>query len=81
MDTLVKKAYENWEQVIEYDGKSLLGFKQNKRPSGSRNELQIGSSNYSNASDNQLPLSHLPVVPSEQQTSLNPGLPVLGKHE
>lgn len=25
MDILVKKAYENWIHVIEYDGKSLLG--------------------------------------------------------
>lgn len=71
MDTLVKKAYENWDQVIEYDGKSLLSFKQNKRPGA--------SSNYSNASDNQLPLSNIPVLPSEQ-TSLNSGLPILGKH-
>ncbi|KAL0398662.1 UNVERIFIED_CONTAM: Calmodulin-binding protein 60 B [Sesamum radiatum] len=28
VDTLVKKAYENWMHVIEYDGKSLLGFDQ-----------------------------------------------------
>ncbi|GMN52122.1 hypothetical protein TIFTF001_021271 [Ficus carica] len=77
VDTLVKKAYDNWEQVIEYDGKSLLSFKQNKRPNASRNELQMGPSNYSNPSDNQLQLSHLPVHP-EQQTSLNTGLPIAG---
>ncbi|EXB94581.1 hypothetical protein L484_022898 [Morus notabilis] len=75
VDTLVKKAYDNWDQVVEYDGKSLLSFKQNKRPNASRNELQMGPSNYSNPSDNQLQLSHLPVHPSEQ-TSLNTGLPI-----
>lgn len=25
VDSLVKKAYDNWDQVVEYDGKSLLG--------------------------------------------------------
>lgn len=73
----MKKAYDNWDQVVEYDGKSLLSFKQNKRPNASRNELQMGPSNYSNPSDSQLQLSHLPVHPSEQ-TSLNTGLPVAG---
>lgn len=79
VDTLVKKAYDNWEQVIEYDGKSLLSLKQNKRPNASRNELQMVPSNYSNPSDNQLQLSHLPVHP-EQQTSLNTDLPIAGMH-
>ncbi|CAI0555878.1 unnamed protein product [Linum tenue] len=42
VDTLVKKAYENWNQAVEYDGKSLLSFKQTKRPATtSRNEGQI----------------------------------------
>ncbi|XP_051128554.1 calmodulin-binding protein 60 D-like [Andrographis paniculata] len=30
VDTLVKKAYDNWTHVIEYDGRSLMGFDQNK---------------------------------------------------
>ncbi|CAN1231720.1 Calmodulin-binding protein 60 C [Linum grandiflorum] len=41
VDTLVKKAYENWNQVVEYDGKSLLSFKQTKQPTSSRTEAQI----------------------------------------
>jgi len=28
VDGLVRKAYENWEQVIEYDSKSLMNFNQ-----------------------------------------------------
>lgn len=28
MDGLVRKAYENWDQVIEYDSKSLMNFNQ-----------------------------------------------------
>lgn len=28
MDGLVRKAYENWDQVIEYDSKSLMNFTQ-----------------------------------------------------
>ncbi|XP_026380514.1 calmodulin-binding protein 60 D-like [Papaver somniferum] len=30
VDALVKRAYENWTQVIEYDGQALLSFYQNK---------------------------------------------------
>ncbi|KAL0346021.1 UNVERIFIED_CONTAM: Calmodulin-binding protein 60 B, partial [Sesamum radiatum] len=33
VDAWVKKAYENWNQVVEYDGKSLLNFKQTKKSS------------------------------------------------
>lgn len=25
VDSLVKKAYDNWDQVVEYDGKTFLG--------------------------------------------------------
>lgn len=31
MDGLVKKAYDNWNQVIEYEGKTPLNFNQPKR--------------------------------------------------
>ncbi|KAI3889717.1 hypothetical protein MKX03_007739 [Papaver bracteatum] len=31
VDALVKRAYENWTQVIEYDGQALLSFYQNKQ--------------------------------------------------
>ncbi|KAG0468668.1 hypothetical protein HPP92_017996 [Vanilla planifolia] len=29
-DALVKKAYEDWGHVVQYDGKALLGFKQKR---------------------------------------------------
>lgn len=29
MDKLVKVAYENWDDVVEYDGEALIGFKPN----------------------------------------------------
>ncbi|KAK8488510.1 hypothetical protein V6N11_045073 [Hibiscus sabdariffa] len=65
VDTLVKKAYDNWNQVVEYDGKSLVNSKQNRR-SSARNELQMDALNYPNALDQQLQLPRLPVaVPTE----------------
>ncbi|PSS04292.1 Calmodulin-binding protein 60 B like [Actinidia chinensis var. chinensis] len=78
VDTLVKKAYDNWNQVVEYDGKSLLSFKQSKRSSASRNELLMGPADYSNALDNQLPQPRLPgSVPSEQSL-MEPSLMIGG---
>lgn len=36
-DTLVKKAYDNWNtHVIEYDGEALLSFKQGKKAVSTR---------------------------------------------
>ena len=29
VDKLVKVAYENWENVVEYDGEALIGMKAN----------------------------------------------------
>jgi hypothetical protein len=29
VDKLVKVAYENWDDVVEYDGEALIGFKPN----------------------------------------------------
>ncbi|KAE8667034.1 Calmodulin-binding protein 60 B [Hibiscus syriacus] len=65
VDTLVKKAYDNWNQVIDYNGKSLVNIKQNRR-SSARNELQMDALNYPNALYHQLQLPRLPVlVPTE----------------
>lgn len=78
VDTLVKKAYDNWNQVVEYDGKSLLSIKQNKR--SSRNELPMGPVDYPNALDNQLTQPRLPgSIPSEQ-TLMDSSLLIGGKH-
>lgn len=78
-DTLVKKAYENWNQVIEYDGKSLLSFKQPKRSSASRNELLMDTTDYSHSLDHQMSLSRLPVPVLSEPSSMDSGIPVGGK--
>lgn len=80
VDTLVKKAYDNWNQVVEYDGKSLLSIKQNKRSSASRNELPMGPVDYPHALDDQFTQPRLPgSIPSEQ-TLMDSGLLIGGKH-
>ncbi|CAK9169439.1 unnamed protein product, partial [Ilex paraguariensis] len=69
VDTLLKKAYDNWNQVVEYDGKSLLSFKQSKRSSTTRNELPMDPVDYPNALENQLPPARLPAsVPAERSS-------------
>ncbi|GKV52381.1 hypothetical protein SLEP1_g58967 [Rubroshorea leprosula] len=78
VDSLVKKAYDNWNHVIEYDGKSLVNFKQNRR-SSARNELQMGTMDFPNMLDHQLQLPRLPVsAPNEQ---LHSSLPVGGYND
>jgi hypothetical protein len=53
VDTMVKKAYDNWMHVVEYDGKSLLNSNQTSSngSEGSRSELAAGTQNYSNSFD------------------------------
>ncbi|MFS7944484.1 putative CALMODULIN-BINDING PROTEIN60 [Helianthus anomalus] len=66
VDALVKKAYDNWNQVVEYDGKSLVSFKQPKRSGASRNDYSMGSIEYPRSSNNQqLPPRHPVVGPSD----------------
>ncbi|XP_042486303.1 calmodulin-binding protein 60 D-like [Macadamia integrifolia] len=76
VDTLVKKAYDNWIHVVEYDGKALLSFKQNKRLSSARSEFSMGSADYGNSFDqpSTLPRPHVP-SPSEQP-SMDMGITV-----
>ena len=76
----MKKAYDNWNQVIDYDGKSLVNFKQSKRSSTHQNELQIGQIGYPNALDQQMQLPRLPAsVTTKEQASVHSGLQVGGK--
>ncbi|XP_039132135.1 calmodulin-binding protein 60 D-like isoform X2 [Dioscorea cayenensis subsp. rotundata] len=51
VDTLVKKAYDNWMNVIEYDGKALLNFKQSKQTTTSQNEVSSAQANCSASYD------------------------------
>ncbi|KAI3456330.1 hypothetical protein Pfo_012993 [Paulownia fortunei] len=73
VDTLVKKAYDNWMHVIEYDGKSLLGFDQNKNSDASQNDLRLHAQDQPTSFD-QFSLPSLPAsVPA-----MNPGLTIGG---
>ncbi|XP_068647091.1 calmodulin-binding protein 60 D-like [Aristolochia californica] len=65
VDSLVKKAYDNWMHVIEYDGRALLSLKQSKMQSVSRNDSSAGSSDYQSV-DQQMSLPRFPVsIPPE----------------
>ncbi|PIN03413.1 hypothetical protein CDL12_24067 [Handroanthus impetiginosus] len=72
VDTLLKKAYDNWSQVVEYDGKSLLNIKQTKKSVTTRSDLPLGPVSYSHSFDNHVPTQRLPVsVPSEPSMDQN----------
>ncbi|VAH48137.1 unnamed protein product [Triticum turgidum subsp. durum] len=45
-DTLVKQAYDDWINVIEYDGKGLLKFKQKKKSVTTRSDAANISTSY-----------------------------------
>ncbi|XP_044966643.1 calmodulin-binding protein 60 D-like isoform X1 [Hordeum vulgare subsp. vulgare] len=45
-DTLVKQAYDDWINVVEYDGKGLLKFKQKKKSVTTRSDVANVSTSY-----------------------------------
>ncbi|KAG6696652.1 hypothetical protein I3842_09G158500 [Carya illinoinensis] len=71
VDTLVKKAYDNWMHVVEYDGKSLHSFKQNKSLGVSQSEVPTNLQDYSNSFDQQFTLPSLPVAVHSEQPSMD----------
>ncbi|MCL7028113.1 hypothetical protein MKW94_025266 [Papaver nudicaule] len=83
VDTLVKRAYENWMHVVEYDGKNLLGFNQNKRGPSTRSEVAMSVPDYTTAYDQhqQVSVPRLPgpvpvpgpTVPSTVEPNLTVG--------
>lgn len=79
MDAWVKKAYDNWNQVVEYDGKSLLNFKQIKKSSSSLIDLPVGPVSYPSSSDNQLPPQRMPTSLSSEP-SVDQSILIGGKH-
>ena len=79
VDTLVNKAYENWNQVVEYDGKSLLSSKQSKKSNASRNDFQGGHLDLSNTLDHGS-IPRMPVSVQPQQPVMDSGLSVAGNH-
>lgn len=77
MDTLVKKAYDNWNQVVEYDGKSLLSFKQLNN--ASQNDLPMRPIEYPNVMGQMAPQRFdVPVPP--QPSALDTSLLMPGEH-
>lgn len=53
MDKLVKVAYENWENVVEYDGEALVGVKPLHQAKGfdTRTEDPLGGRKVSSMSN------------------------------
>ncbi|KAG8367706.1 hypothetical protein BUALT_Bualt16G0100900 [Buddleja alternifolia] len=78
VDTWVKKAYDNWNQVVEYDGKTLLNFKQTKKSSTSQSDLPLGPVNYPLSSDNQLPPRRLPISAPSGPSSIDQSMLIGG---
>ncbi|KAG1326931.1 calmodulin-binding protein 60 C [Cocos nucifera] len=68
-DALVKKAYDNWLHVLEYDGKALLNFKQNKKET---------AANYPVSYDQQISQTNLSVSVPLEQPSVDAGMGVGG---
>ncbi|VFQ88995.1 unnamed protein product [Cuscuta campestris] len=68
VDGLVKKAYDNWMHVIEYDGKSLLILNDNKNSVSIPNGPILASQNHSYSFPNHQNLPTLPssTIPSKQ---------------
>ncbi|XP_041025178.1 calmodulin-binding protein 60 B-like [Juglans microcarpa x Juglans regia] len=71
VDSLVKKAYDNWMHVAEYDGKSLLSLKQNKSLGASQSDVPTNLQDYSNSFDQQFTLPSLPIAVHSEQPSMD----------
>lgn len=71
-DTLVKQAYADWINVLEYDGKALLKFNQKKKYVTTRSETAKASASYPASNglvNSQKELAGGPV--NAEQSSLN----------
>lgn len=84
VDALVKKAYDNWMHVVEYDGKSLLNFNQAENsgssgtnaPMNPHNQHHLHHPNLMNQEQHALPNISVPVPP--EQPLIDSGLNVGG---
>lgn len=79
-DTLIKKAYENWMHVVEYDGKSLLSLRQNRIEDSPTTEASVSQPN-PNVYGHQHSLPNLPVAAPVEQPYVDPGLKIGGLHD
>lgn len=57
VDSLVKKAYDNWLHVVEYDGRALLGSKQKKRSGASGSTETMDGGNQPSSFDGPMDVS------------------------
>ncbi|XP_074269951.1 calmodulin-binding protein 60 C-like isoform X1 [Silene latifolia] len=78
-DTLIKKAYDNWMHVVEYDGKSLLSLKQNKNEDTSRIEAPMTQPN--NYYNHHLSVPSLPVPPAPEKHHVDPNQKIEGLND
>ncbi|GKV30925.1 hypothetical protein SLEP1_g39692 [Rubroshorea leprosula] len=81
VDALVKKAYDNWMHVIEYDGKSLLSFSQSDSAGASGTNAPLGPQDHHhhpNSINQEHTLSSLSVPVPPEQTLMDSGLNVGG---
>ncbi|KAH7671744.1 CALMODULIN-BINDING PROTEIN60 [Dioscorea alata] len=77
VDTLVKEAYDDWTNVIEYDGEALLNFMQSKQTT--RNEVPPAQANYSASYDQQqVSQASLSVSVPSDQSLIDAGVTVGG---
>ncbi|KAK7319610.1 hypothetical protein RJT34_04333 [Clitoria ternatea] len=81
VDTLVKKAYDNWMHVIEYDGKSLLNYNQdNKTLDNTPPQSSMSFHEYSNSLQ-QISIPSLPLPTHTGQPSMDSGVTVGVHHD
>ncbi|ONK70540.1 uncharacterized protein A4U43_C05F34770 [Asparagus officinalis] len=74
VDTLVKRAYDNWRHVIEYDGKALLNFKQSKKASTSLNKAPAVAPSCRPSYDQQVAQPQVSITVPVVQPSLDVGV-------
>lgn len=79
VDTLVKKAYDNWMHVIEYDGRAFINPKQSRRASSSRTEVPMAPVDYVPTMDQQVSYPRLQISVPPEQPSEDPSLTVVGE--
>uniref|UniRef100_A0A7N0RG98 Calmodulin-binding protein n=1 Tax=Kalanchoe fedtschenkoi TaxID=63787 RepID=A0A7N0RG98_KALFE len=78
VDKLVKKAYDNWNQVVEYDGKSLVSFPSTESESASQDEDYINPGDYSDPLEQQSHLSHQPASDFSEPPPMNSAMAAVG---
>lgn len=73
----MKKAYDNWMNVIEYDGKALLNSKPSKKTTPTlQNEAPPVPANYPASYDQHVSQTHISALaPLEHQPSTDTGIP------